>query len=81
MREQTANFPSFLCAPAPAAAVPLTAAEKQVLRLLAEGRSNAEIAEALGVGLPTVKTHVSHILKKLGLSRRAEARAAAGRFL
>ena len=81
VREQTANFPSFLCAPAPAAAVPLTAAEKQVLRLLAEGRSNAEIAEALGVGLPTVKTHVSHILKKLGLSRRAEARAAAGRFL
>ena len=81
VREQTANFPSFLCAPAPAAAVPLTAAEKQVLRLLAEGRSNAEIAEALGVGLPTVKTHVSHILKKLGLSRRAEVRAAAGRFL
>ncbi len=81
VREQTANYPSFLRTPASAAAVPLTAAEKQVLRLLAEGRSNAEIGEALGVGMPTVKTHVSHILKKLGLSRRAEARAAAGRYL
>ncbi len=81
VREQTANYPSFLRTPASAAAAPLTAAEKQVLRLLAEGRSNAEIGEALGVGMPTVKTHVSHILKKLGLSRRAEARAAAGRYL
>ncbi len=81
VREQTANDPSFLRTPASAAAVPLTAAEKQLQRLLAEGCSNAEIGEVLGVGMPTVKTHVSHILKKLGLSRRAEVRAAAGRYL
>ncbi len=79
VREQTAAYPAFLSTPA-APAAPLTAAEKQVLRLLAENRTNAEICAALGVSLPTVKTHVSHILKKLGVSRRSEAGSAAARL-
>jgi ATP/maltotriose-dependent transcriptional regulator MalT len=61
----------------PAAAMPatttLTAREQDVLRLLVEGRSNAEIAAALFVGTGTVKTHVANILAKLGVPTRAAA--------
>jgi DNA-binding NarL/FixJ family response regulator len=56
-----------------ASADALTARERDVLRLLVEGRSNAEIAEALFVGAGTVKTHVANILAKLGVPTRAAA--------
>ena len=55
----------------------LTAAEMQVLRLLCADKSNAEIGEILDIKLTTVKSHVSHILQKLGVKRRSEAKTAA----
>ena len=59
--------------PAPESPEKLTRRETEVLRLLARGRSNKEIAADLSITEKTVKTHVSHILGKLGVSSRTQA--------
>ncbi|MEK6717891.1 MAG: response regulator transcription factor [candidate division NC10 bacterium] len=53
----------------------LSAQERKVLALVAEGRTNKEIAGALGLSDKTVKNYLSHVFEKLNLSRRAEAAA------
>jgi two-component system, NarL family, nitrate/nitrite response regulator NarL len=51
----------------------LSPREQDVLRHIARGASNKEIGRALGIAGPTVKIHVQHILRKLGLSSRLQA--------
>jgi NarL family two-component system response regulator LiaR len=51
----------------------LTERETDVLKLLAQGKSNKEISQRLNIGEQTVKTHVSHILDKLGVPSRTQA--------
>jgi DNA-binding NarL/FixJ family response regulator len=58
---------------APESPEALTERETDVLRLLAQGQSNKEIAHALNIGEKTVKTHVSNVLGKLGVQSRTQA--------
>lgn len=73
---QAAFYPLFL-QPSLSLTTALTATELQILRLICADKSNAEIGEMMNIKISTVKTHVSHILGKLGVRRRAEAVTAA----
>jgi DNA-binding NarL/FixJ family response regulator len=57
----------------------LTARELEVLALVAEGRSNRQVADALFISAKTASVHVSNILAKLGVASRVEAAAVAHR--
>jgi two-component system, NarL family, response regulator LiaR len=65
---------------APAMMDPLTERETEVLRLLAQGQSNKEIARSLQIVEDTVKVHVKHILAKLGVQSRTQAALCATRL-
>ena len=58
----------------------LTARELEVMRLVAEGRSNGEIAERLFISRKTASVHVSNILAKLGVTTRVQAATVALRM-
>ncbi len=63
----------------PAAELGITAREREVLMLLAEGKTNRQIAETLVITEKTASVHVSHILAKLDARNRSEAAAIAHR--
>jgi DNA-binding NarL/FixJ family response regulator len=65
---------------APESPEALTGRETDVLRLLAQGKANKEIAQLLSIGEKTVKTHVSSILAKLGVQSRTQAALYAARI-
>jgi DNA-binding NarL/FixJ family response regulator len=52
---------------------PLTRRESEVLRFLAQGRTNKQIAEELKISYETVKEHVQHVLRKIGVNDRTQA--------
>jgi DNA-binding NarL/FixJ family response regulator len=74
-----ARLVSALGAPAPAAPADLTDRELDVLRLMAQGRNNSEIAKELFIGLSTVKSHINSLFAKLDVRDRGQAIAYAHR--
>jgi LuxR family maltose regulon positive regulatory protein len=74
---RSAPFPQRVASAAPPFVEPLTKREQEVLRLLAAGASNRQIAEALVIQLSTVKKHISNLLRKLGVESRTRAIAQA----
>jgi DNA-binding NarL/FixJ family response regulator len=67
-------------APSPAQRLGLTPREQEVLALVADGRTNRQIARSLFISDKTASVHVSRILAKLGVANRAEAGAVAHRL-
>jgi DNA-binding CsgD family transcriptional regulator len=79
--EEPADTTAAPTAPSsPAASLGLTQRETEVLALVAEGRTNRQIGQALFITEKTASLHVSHILAKLGVAGRGEAAAVAHRL-
>jgi DNA-binding NarL/FixJ family response regulator len=74
-REELRRVTGALAAPRNGtdADIPLTKRESEVLKQLAFGLTNKEIAQSLGISYETVKEHVQHILRKVGVSDRTQA--------
>jgi DNA-binding CsgD family transcriptional regulator len=70
---QTGPIAARASLPPPLPTLTLTARERDVLTLLAEGKRNAEIASILSIAPATVKRHLEHIYAKLGVQRRTQA--------
>jgi DNA-binding CsgD family transcriptional regulator/pimeloyl-ACP methyl ester carboxylesterase len=73
LAQAVSNFYESLHLTTPVLAEPISARELEVLRLLATGKSNQEIADELVISLNTVRRHVSNIFDKTGVSNRAQA--------
>tara|TARA_R110002049_G_scaffold199259_1_gene369291 strand:- start:531 stop:761 length:231 start_codon:yes stop_codon:yes gene_type:complete len=58
---------------------PLTPREHEVLRWIAEGKGNRDIADVLGISLRTVEKHIENVLRKMGVENRTAAVMAWGR--
>lgn len=58
---------------APAKALPITACQRRVWALVAEGKENKEVACALGMRYGTVKAHMTEVLRRIGARNRVEA--------
>jgi two-component system nitrate/nitrite response regulator NarL len=69
---QAASAPAALAAP-PAPGEGLSPREREIVRLISRGASNKEIGRELGIAETTVKIHVQHLLRKLGLTSRVQA--------
>jgi ATP/maltotriose-dependent transcriptional regulator MalT len=80
LQEQADTTAALQAAPSPAASLGLTQRETEVLALVAEGRTNRQISQALFITEKTASLHVSHILAKLGVAGRGEAAAIAHRL-
>lgn len=81
---QVRRFMAGAVGPTPSAAPgldDLSAREEEVLRLAAEGRGNAEIAESLGLSVRTIERHLSNAYLKLGITGRAARTAAVASLL
>jgi DNA-binding CsgD family transcriptional regulator len=80
LAEPTDPTPQSPVTPTPAASLGLTRRELEVLRLLADGRSNRQVGQELFITEKTASLHVSRILAKLGVASRGEAAAVAHRL-
>ena len=76
-REAAAGLVGEIRLRAPLQGPVITDREREILRLIAEGKSFPEIGSELFIGVTTVKTHVPHVYEKLGVSDRAAAVAEA----